>query len=140
MLWSESIQLWRCELAQPEMLAACGLDCGPCPIRLIPIDAESAEEAISWFREMGWLEEAEGVAEAIERGMYCRGCQGDRSIHWSADCVVMLCCVDEQGHEHCGQCAALMSCDKLEAFANDGHAHHGAAVSRLRQRFSPGEG
>ena len=36
---------------------------------------------------------------------------------------------------HCGQCAELMSCDKLEAFAKDDHAHHREAVHRLRGRF-----
>jgi hypothetical protein len=121
--------------AETEMLAACGLDCGPCPIRQIPLDAKAAEGAIAWFKEMGWLEEAEGVAEAIEREMYCRGCQGDRSIHWSDDCQILLCCVDEKHQQHCGQCPELMGCDKLEAFANDEHAHHGEAVARLRQRF-----
>jgi hypothetical protein len=30
-----------------------------------------------------------------------------------------------------------MSCDKLEAFASDEHAHHKEAVERLRQRFAP---
>jgi hypothetical protein len=121
--------------AESEMLAACGLDCGPCPIRRIPFDAEAAGKAIAWFKEMGWLSEAEGVVEAIERGMYCTGCQGDRSVHWSEDCQIMLCCVDEKHKQHCGECAELMSCDKLEAFANDEHAHHRKAVERLRQRF-----
>ena len=32
-----------------EMLAACGLDCGPCPIRQIPLDASAAEGAIAWL-------------------------------------------------------------------------------------------
>ena len=118
-----------------EMLAACGLDCGPCPIRRIPFDADAAEKMIGWFKQMGWLKESEGVAEAIEREMYCKGCQGDRSVHWSADCEILLCCVDEKHLQHCGQCAALMRCDKLNAFASDGHAHHKEAVDRLRQRF-----
>ncbi|MGC9347393.1 MAG: DUF3795 domain-containing protein [Anaerolineae bacterium] len=118
-----------------EMLAACGLDCGPCPIRLIPSDAEAAETAISWFKEMGWLKESEGVPEAVERGMYCKGCRGDRSVHWSPDCEIMLCCVDKKHLEHCGQCAELMSCEKLGTFANDGHAHHREAVERLRRMF-----
>ena len=118
-----------------EMLAACGLDCGPCPIRQIPLRAEAAEGAIAWFRELEWLTEAEGIAEAIERKMYCTGCQGDRSVHWSSNCAIMLCCVDEKDHAHCGQCAALMSCEKLEAFSGDGHAHHREAVARLRERF-----
>jgi hypothetical protein len=126
-------------MAQAEMLAACGLDCGPCTIRRIPIDAEAAEIEIAWFKEMGWLREAEGVAEAIERAMYCNGCQGDRSVHWSDDCTILLCCIDERHQQHCGHCPELMSCDKLEAFANDEHAHHKAAVSRLRQRFGPTE-
>ena len=122
--------------AEGEMLAACGLDCGPCPIRRIPIDADAAGKMVAWFKQMGWLQEAEGVAEAIERGMYCKGCQGDRSVHWSNNCEIMLCCADEKHKRHCGQCAELMSCDKLEAFANDKDAHHKEAVDRLRQRFA----
>jgi hypothetical protein len=120
---------------EAEMLAACGLDCGPCPIRQIPLDAEAAEGAIAWFKQRGWLEESEGVTEAIERKMYCKGCQGDRSVHWSDNCKILLCCVDEKHQQHCGQCLELMSCDKLESFASDGHAHHKEAVERLRQRF-----
>ena len=33
-----------------EMLAACGLDCGPCPIRLIPIDEEASKGVINWLK------------------------------------------------------------------------------------------
>jgi hypothetical protein len=68
--------------------------------------------------------------------MYCNGCQGDRSVHWSGNCEILLCCVDKQHQQHCGQCAELMDCDKLEAFAS-GDARHASAVSRLRERFGP---
>ncbi len=119
----------------PEMLAACGLDCGPCPIRLIPIDEEASKGVINWFIEMGWLKEDEGVAEAIEKKMYCTGCQGDRSTHWSGDCQIMLCCVDEEHKQHCGQCPQLMTCEKLEAFASAGPEDHTKAVNNLRERF-----
>jgi hypothetical protein len=118
-----------------EMLAACGLDCGSCPIRRIPFDADAADQMVAWFKQMGWLKEAQGVADAIERRMYCNGCRGDRSVHWSGNCAILLCCVDEKHKQHCGQCSELMSCDKLEAFASDEHAHHKEAVDRLRQRF-----
>ena len=121
--------------AEGEMLAACGLDCGPCGIRRLPFDAEAAEGVIGWYRQMGWLKESEGVAEAVARGMTCKGCQGDRTVHWSANCAIMVCCTDERHLAHCGQCSELMSCAKLEAFAGDGHAHHGNAVIRLRERF-----
>ena len=119
----------------PEMLACCGIDCGSCPIRLIPIDEEASAGVINWFKEMGWLKENEGVAEAIEKKMYCNGCQGDREVHWSGNCQIMLCCVDEKHMEHCGQCSELLSCEKLEAFASDGHEHHTNAVNNLRKRF-----
>jgi hypothetical protein len=95
---------------------------------------------VAWFKHMGWLKEAEGVADAIERKMYCNGCQGERSVHWSGNCTILLCCVDEKHKQHCGECAELMSCDKLEAFASDEHAHHKEAVVRLRQRFGPQNG
>lgn len=121
--------------AETEMLAACGLDCGPCPIRRIPVDEGAAAEMVAWFKKMGWLDEVEGVAEVIERGLYCKGCQGDRSVHWSGNCQIMLCCVDDKDQQHCRQCSELMSCDKLGAFANDEHAHHRQAVVRLRHRF-----
>ncbi len=121
--------------AEGEMLAACGLDCGTCGIRKLPFDAEAAESVIRWYRQTGWLKESEGVAEAVQRGMVCNGCQGDRAVHWSADCKIMSCCVDERRLTHCGQCAELMSCGKLEAFAGDGYAHHREAVKSLRRRF-----
>ena len=114
--------------AEDEMQAACGLDCAPCSIRRLPF-------AVRWFRPMSWLKEGEDAAEAVERGMYCNGCGGDRSVHWSADCEILLCCVDERGLAHCGQCAELMGCGKLEAFAADGRSHHKEAVMRLRGRF-----
>jgi hypothetical protein len=68
----------------------------------------------------------------VERGMYCKGCREDRSLHWSPDCPLLTCCVDEKHLEHCAQCAEFV-CEKLEAFANDGQAHHRDAVERLKR-------
>jgi len=84
-----------------QLIAACGLDCGSCEIRLLPTDEKAAREAIDWYRQQGWLKEDEGLAEALARKMYCCGCHGDRSIHWSADCWILHCCVDERGLPHC---------------------------------------
>jgi hypothetical protein len=120
------------ENSQAQMMAVCGLDCGTCEIRLAPVNPDAAEVVVHWFREMGWLEEGEGIAEVIERGMVCTGCREDRSLHWSPDCPLLICCVDEQHLEHCAQCEEFL-CEKLEAFANDGQAHHKAAVERLKR-------
>ena len=59
----------------------------------------------------------------IEQGMYCRGCRGDRSLHWSPDCPILLCCVDERHLEHCAQCKDFL-CETLEALTNDGQTQH----------------
>ena len=71
------------------MMAACGLDCGPCVIRLAPSDANAARTVVHWFRKEGWLADDEGIQQAIERKMYCTGCLGDRDTHWSADCWIL---------------------------------------------------
>jgi len=120
---------------QIQMMAVCGLDCGPCEIRLAPFDPKAAQSVVTWFKKMGWLKESEGIAQVIERKMYCSGCRGDRSIHWSPDCVLLRCCVDERGLEHCGQCAELFICERLDAFASGGSPHHKEAVEYLRQTF-----
>lgn len=114
------------------MMAVCGLDCAVCEIRRAPDDPEATRSVVAWFHEMGWLEQGEGIADVIERGMYCKGCRGDRSIHWSPECPILICCVDEKGLEHCAQCEEFV-CARLEAFANDGSPRHKEAVERLRQ-------
>lgn len=113
------------------MIAACGLDCGKCDIRLVPSDAIAAARIVSWFKEMGWLEEGEGVPEIIERSMYCKGCHGDRAVHWSADCWILKCCVDEKGLKYCFECDAF-PCGRLEEWSK-GNESYTAALNRLRE-------
>ncbi|MFO7742264.1 MAG: DUF3795 domain-containing protein [Anaerolineae bacterium] len=114
------------------MTAVCGLDCGTCEIRRARTDPGAAQVVVAWFQAMGWLEEDEGISEVIERGMTCTGCRGDRELHWSPDCSLLHCCVDESHLQHCAQCDEFV-CEKLEAFANDGQAHHREAVEHLKQ-------
>jgi len=118
-----------------EWISACGLDCEACEIRRLPFDSEAAEVCVAWYREMGWLAEDEGAAEAIERKMTCCGCKGDRAIHWSVSdgkiCWILECCVDQRGHEFCSQCTEF-PCERLVGWAqqNDGY---GQALERLRR-------
>lgn len=120
------------EKNQLKWMAVCGLDCGTCGIRLVPTDPEAAQRVAAWFHEEGWLEEGEGPAEIIEREMYCKGCREDRSLHWSVECPMLICCIDEKHLDHCGQCLEFV-CEKLEAFANDNPEHHAKAVEKLKQ-------
>ncbi|HSJ53773.1 MAG TPA: DUF3795 domain-containing protein [Anaerolineae bacterium] len=112
-------------------MAACGLDCGSCEIRLAPADAAAAQVVVDWFRSQGWLAEGEGMAQVIERKMYCCGCLGPRDVHWSANCRLLQCCVDQRGHGNCAQCESF-PCPHLIEWAgqNDGYS---AALARLRQ-------
>lgn len=113
------------------MIAVCGLDCGTCDIRRLPVDPQAAERVVSWFREMGWLQPGEGVAEAIERRMVCQGCRGDRTVHWSADCWILHCCVDDKGLDFCHECPAF-PCERLGRWAR-GNERYAQALHRLQQ-------
>jgi hypothetical protein len=114
-----------------DMIAACGLDCEACEIRRVPFDPQAAESVVAWFKSQGWLAESEGVSQVLERSMYCTGCQGDRSLHWSADCWILQCCVDERKLRHCSECE-LFACDRLVDWASQNEGYT-AALARLRQ-------
>lgn len=117
-----------------EPIAVCGLDCGACEIRRAPFDDAAAESVIAWFREMQWLAEEEGIEEVIERGMYCRGCRGDRALHWSADCAILLCCVDERQLAFCSECDTF-PCALLTDRARDNRSY-ADGLQRLREMRS----
>ena len=119
-----------------EWIAACGLDCEACAIRRIPIDDKAAEGCVHWFRDMGWLKPEEGKAEILERGMYCQGCKGDRSVHWSVNddgsvsCDILTCCVDQKGLAFCSECGGF-PCDRLTEWSMENKTF-GEALERLK--------
>ena len=43
-------------------MAACGLDCETCEIRLTPFEPAAAEVLVNWFKSQGWLAENEGMS------------------------------------------------------------------------------
>jgi len=114
-----------------EMIAVCGLDCGDCEIYRVPTDPEAAKSVAAWFKERGWLREGEGVSGVVQRSPYCKGCRGDRNVHWSADCWILKCCVDGKGLEFCSECSAF-PCEKLDNWANQ-KARYGQALDRLKR-------
>jgi len=114
-----------------EMIAVCGLDCGPCEIRRAPNEPDAAQRLVAWFKKEGWLKEDEGINEVIERRMYCMGCRGDRSVHWSSDCWILKCCVDDKGHEFCYECS-MFPCERLSEWAKQSD-DYGPALQRLKK-------
>lgn len=114
-----------------EMIGVCGLDCGSCDIRKAPHDPEAAQRIIAWFKKEGWLKENEGINEIIERRMYCKGCRDDRSVHWSPDCWILECCVDDKGHKFCYECNTF-PCEQLSEWAKQNDSY-GQALHRLKE-------
>ena len=108
---------------KPEMIAVCGLDCGPCDMREASDDPKLAKEIVEWFER----ERNEGLK--IE-DIHCRGCKGDREEHWAPDCWILQCCVDEKGLEFCSDCGDF-PCDRLEKWAT-GSERYGIALDRLQ--------
>jgi hypothetical protein len=121
-------------------IAACGLDCKACDIRRIPLDDSALETCAAWFREMGWLKANEGKAEILDRGMYCTGCKGDRSIHWSVDaggrvtCWILECCVDRKGLAFCSECSEF-PCERLVTWSRENESY-ASAFARLESMHS----
>jgi len=117
--------------AEKRMIAVCGLDCGSCDIRRVPTDRGAAERVTAWFKEMGWLKEGEGLSDVVRKSPYCKGCRGDRAAHWSADCWILICCVDEKGLESCYQCDNF-PCERLSDWGKR-NARYAQALDRLKQ-------
>jgi hypothetical protein len=108
------------------MITPCGLDCSQCAIRQIPIDAKQAKEVIVWFKDMGWLKQEEGIKEAIEKKMYCKGCRSDRTdVHWTPDCFILECCIDKKGLEFCYECNEF-PCKRLLEWSEQGSRYKNA--------------
>lgn len=112
-------------------IAVCGIDCTVCPLRTADTDPESAHKLVGWFRSEGWLGEGEGVSQLMQKGPYCRGCREDRTIHWSAECWILQCCVDEKGLKFCYQCD-LFPCDRLTEWAGQSPGYS-EALNRLHR-------
>ncbi len=106
------------------MIAVCGLDCGACGILLASDNPQIAERLAKNFREQGI------IPDATPNIFRCDGCKGDRSRHWSADCWILKCCVDDKRLEFCNQCTDF-PCPQLEkwATANDKYRE---ALARLK--------
>lgn len=106
-----------------QMVAVCGLDCGECDIHQASNNPEIARQIVDWFKK-------ERDIEVKLEDIRCLGCRGDRTKHWSPDCWILKCCVDEKGLEFCSQCDDF-PCEKLIEWAK-GSEKYGDALNRLK--------
>ena len=109
---------------QKRLIAACGIDCTDCDMRLATNNMQLAMDIAQWFKH-------ERKEDIPPEKIHCGGCNGDRGHHWSPDCWILKCCVDGKGLNFCSECTDF-PCSKLEAWAkeNDGYAR---ALKRLKE-------
>lgn len=110
-----------CERA--EMIAPCGLDCSECDIYRAASEPEARERILAWFK-------TERKISLKPEQIACQGCLGDRSAHWSPDCGILQCSVDQRGLKSCSTCGEF-ACDRLETWASHGRKY-AAALERLK--------
>jgi hypothetical protein len=106
-----------------EMLAPCGIDCSVCNIYRAQSDPQILQRLLAWFRD-------ERKKELKPEQIRCGGCLGDRAIHWSGDCAILKCAVDQHGLKSCSECGEF-PCEKLTSWAGKGEKYANA-LQRLR--------
>ena len=107
-----------------KMIAVCGLICDKCDIMEATHNKETAKRIAEWFRK-------ELDIEVKPEDIHCRGCRGDREMHWSADCWILKCCADERNLEFCYQCSEF-PCGKLREWVKE-NERYGEALERLKE-------
>jgi len=109
---------------EEEIISVCGLLCSSCDIMEATTKKEVAQRIVDWFRK-------EQDQEVNIEDIKCDGCRGDRTMHWSPDCWILKCCVDDRGLDYCNECADF-PCQKLIDWSKEskGYAH---ALERLKE-------
>ncbi len=106
------------------MIAPCGIDCSLCDIRRAKSEPELMEKILVWFKN-------ERKLDLKPEQITCDGCLGDRSHHWSADCGILKCSVDEHKLQSCSDCGEF-PCERLEKWTK-GDAGYAKALGRLKE-------
>lgn len=107
-----------------QMIAVCGLVCSECDIFEATSNAETAQKIVDWFKK-------EKDMEVKIEEIRCLGCKGDRSKHWSSDCWILKCCVDEKGLQLCNECEDF-PCEKLSEWGKENKDYEDA-LNRLKK-------
>ena len=97
-------------------MGACGLDCAACEIYRAAFDRDAARALAEWLKSIGRIGEDQSADDVMKQAPYCMGCHGSREAHWSDDCFILKCCVDDKKLDHCGQCREFV-CQRLYSWS-----------------------
>jgi hypothetical protein len=104
-------------------MAACGLICTGCDMMLATTDKELAMKISAWIKK-------KQKKEVRPEDIHCGGCHGPRDANWSANCWILLCCVDKKHLDNCSECQDF-PCARLKEWAKENKGY-GEALKRLR--------
>jgi hypothetical protein len=91
-------------------ISACGIDCvNECDIFKVPFDPEVADRVRAWLKRM----KVKNLPSSLRGATLCLGCRNDRSVHWTPDCWILKCCVDDKRLQTCAECKEF-PCLRLE--------------------------
>ncbi len=107
-----------------QMIAACGIDCHECDMLQATKDTKIAQGIVDWFKK-------ERNEDLKLEAIHCSGCRGDRAKHWSPDCWILKCCVDDKGLEFCNECNEF-PCEKLDQWSKTNEGYE-KALNRLKE-------
>ncbi|MCK4232801.1 DUF3795 domain-containing protein [candidate division WOR-3 bacterium] len=107
-----------------DIIGVCGIICSGCDILEASTNPEKAQNIVDWFKK------GRNTDVKLE-DICCQGCKGDRAKHWSVDCWILQCCVDEKGLESCSECEEF-PCKKLVEWAK-GSERYEEALNRLKE-------
>ena len=106
------------------LIAPCGLDCSKCLIYRAKDEPEAMKDVLDWYRN-------ERKIDMSPEQVVCEGCLGDRAKHWSADCDILRCSVDDHKVNSCSDCGEF-PCERLEKFTERG-PKYSKALKKLRE-------
>ncbi|MGI6667876.1 MAG: DUF3795 domain-containing protein [Bacillota bacterium] len=113
-----------------DIIAVCGLNCGECDLYRAPSDPGAMKRVLAWLNK-----DTQGSVKP-EQIRWCGGCLGDRETHWSADCDILMCAVDDKSLKSCSQCDKFV-CDRLTKWASKSKRYT-QALERLKGLRSSG--
>ena len=106
-----------------ELIAVCGLNCGDCDIYRAGNDRTLAQKISDWYKK----ERNKDIPPDV---IHCSGCVGDRARHWSGDCEILKCAVDEKGLRFCSECGEF-PCERLTKWASKSKSYE-EGLARLK--------
>ncbi len=113
-------------MSKISIIAACGLDCAECDIYRAKSEPDVMKGILDWLNR--------DVPDRCKpEDVHCDGCLGDRSVHWSADCDILTCCVDAKEFKSCSECGEL-PCERLKKWSENGPRYTAALESLMSAR------